>query len=215
MSLLPEKFRYIVVEGPIGVGKTSLARLLGERAGGAALTLEDAEANPFLRGFYRDMPRYAFSAQMFFLFQRVNQLAQLKQPNLFQGLTVSDFLLEKDQLFARLTLSDDEFALYQKIYRHLAPQIPTPDLVIYLQAPVEVLIQRVEKRGNAFERNIPEDYMRKLSESYTRFFYQYNASPLLIVNSQRLNFVDRPQDFDLLLQRIASLKGGREFFNRG
>ncbi len=212
--MLPEKYRYIVVEGPIGVGKTSLALRLGEHLGAQTL-LEEPDANPFLPRFYRDMRRHAFATQMFFLFHRVAQVSELKQRELFERVTVADFLLEKDPLFARLTLSDDEFNLYQQIFRHLAPQAPTPDLVIYLQAPVAALTERIHRRGTSYERNISEDYLRRLGESYTEFFYKYDAAPLLIVNSTRLNFVDRAEDFALLLQRIAAMRSNREFFNRG
>ena len=211
---LPEKFRYIVIEGPIGVGKTSLAKRMAEHLNSDPM-LEDPDANPFLPRFYRDMRRHAFATQMFFLFQRVAQVGDLKQRELFEKLTVADFLLEKDPLFARMTLSDEEFSLYHRIYEHLAPQAPAPDLVVYLQAPVEALIDRVKRRGNAYERNISEEYLRRLAERYTEFFYQYDSSPLLIVNSSRLNFVDNKDDFELLLQRINAMRGGREFFNRG
>ena len=211
---LPEKYRYVIIEGPIGVGKTSLAKRMAEHLNADAL-LEEPDANPFLPKFYKDMRRHAFSTQMFFLFQRVAQVSDLKQRELFENLTISDFLLEKDTLFARMNLTDEEFSLYQRIYQQLAPQAPAPDLVIYLQAPVETLIQRVNRRGNIYERNISEDYLRRLAESYTEFFYQYEKSPLLIVNSSRLNFVDRSEDFELLLQRINAMRGGREFFNRG
>ena len=210
---LPEKYHYVVIEGPIGVGKTSLAKRMAEHLGADAL-LEEPDANPFLPKFYRDMRRHAFSTQMFFLFQRVAQVSDLKQRELFAKLTISDFLLEKDPLFARMTLTDEEFSLYQRIYQQLAPQAPTPDLVIYLQAPVEALISRVNRRGNDYERNISEEYLRRLAASYTEYFYRYDSSPLLIVNSGRLNFVDRSEDFELLLQRINAMRGGREFFNR-
>ena len=207
------KYRYLVVEGPIGCGKTSLARLLAARFD-ADLVLEDSSANPFLPQFYRDMSRHALATQMFFLFQRVNQLSTLKQPGLFGARSVADFMLEKDQLFARLTLDDNEYQLYTQLYNHLKPQAPTPDLVIYLQAPVETLIARVRRRGNALEKGISEEYLVGLSEAYTRFFYDYRDSPLLIVNSERLNFVDDPQHLDLLLARIEGMKGMREYFNK-
>jgi len=212
MSL--EKYKYIVVEGPIGAGKTSLARKLAERVQGD-LVLEGAEDNPFLPKFYQDRVRYALATQLFFLFQRVEQVRDLKQTDLFGRPIVSDFILDKDPLFARLTLSDDEFRLYQQIYAQLEPQTPTPDLVIYLQAPVEVLVERVRQRGLPYERPIDADYLARLADSYTRYFYQYEASPLMIVNSENLNFVDEPGDFELLIQRIAAQRGGREFFNRG
>ncbi len=211
---LPEKYRYIVIEGPIGVGKTSLTKRMAERLNADAL-LEEPDANPFLPNFYRDMRRHAFATQMFFLFQRVSKVIDLKQRQLFEKVTIADFLLEKDPLFALMTLGDEEFSLYQRIYQHLAPHAPAPDLVIYLQAPVEALIDRVKRRGIAYERGLSEDYLRRLADSYTEFFYQYDSSPLLIVNSSRLNFVDRDDDFELLLQRINAMRGGREFFNRG
>ena len=214
MTVLPEKCRYIVVEGPIGAGKTSLARLLAERSGSAEL-LEDPAANPFLPGFYEDPARYALPTQLFFLFQRLNHVRELSQADLFRRATISDFILDKDPLFARLTLNDDELRLYQQIYAQLKPQAATPDLVIYLQASTETLIERVRRRGVGYERGISEDYLLRLAESYARFFYQYDAAPVLIVNSENLNFVDSPQDFDLLLERINAMRGAREFFNLG
>jgi len=208
------RHRYIVVEGPIGAGKTSLARLLAER-GGAELLLEEPQNNPFLAGFYQDPRRWALATQLFFLFQRANQLSGLSQLDLFERRTVADFLLEKDPLFARINLSDDEFALYQRIYSHLAPQAAVPDLVIYLQAPVDTLMARVRRRAASYERGISEDYLARLTQAYGRFFHEYDAAPLLIVNSRNLNFVDRPGDFDLLLQRISNMRGAREFFSLG
>ena len=207
------KYRYIVVEGPIGVGKTSLVRRLSERFQAEPM-LEDADINPFLPRFYQDAERYALQTQLFFLFQRASQVRNLKQLELFGQTTVADFLLDKDQLFARLNLNDEEYGLYQQIYAHLQPQAPPPDLVIYLQAPVESLIERVRRRGVAYESPITEDYLARLAESYSRYFYQYDASPLLIVNSEHLNFADQPQDFELLLERIGQMRGGREYFNR-
>ena len=205
--------RYIVVEGPIGCGKTSLANRLAERLGATTL-LEDAAANPFLPQFYRDMRRHALPTQLFFLFQRVSQLEALKQPDLFAKPTVSDFTLAKDPLFARLTLDDAEYQLYRKIFEHVKPQAPIPDLVVYLQASVDTLIARVRKRGSPIEGGIGEDYLRRLSEAYTRYFYNYADGPLLIVNSERLNFVDVPEHLDLLIERMNAMRGGREFFNR-
>ncbi|HEX4764254.1 MAG TPA: deoxynucleoside kinase [Usitatibacter sp.] len=207
------KQRHIVVEGPIGCGKTTLAMRLAERLG-ATVVLEDPKANPFLAQFYRDMRRYALPTQLFFLFQRVQQLEGLKQPDLFAKPIVADFTLAKDPLFARLTLDDAEYQLYSKIYDHVRPQAPVPDLVVYLQASVDTLVQRVKKRGNPIEQGIDEGYLRSLSDAYTRYFHAYSESPLLIVNSERLNFVDDREHFDLLIARMEAMRGGREFFNR-
>ena len=214
MTPLPEKFRYIVVEGPIGAGKTSLARKLADQSGSIPL-LEDPGANPFLPGFYEDNARYALPTQLFFLFQRINQVRDLNQADMFKRATVADFMLDKDLLFARLTLTDDELGLYQQIYAHMKPQAAVPDLVIYLQASTEKLVERVRRRAINYELSISEEYLLRLADSYARFFYQYDAAPVLIVNSDNLNFVDTPADFDLLLQRIAAMRGAREFFSLG
>jgi deoxyadenosine/deoxycytidine kinase len=203
-----------VVEGPIGAGKTSLARRLAARLS-ADLILEQPAENPFLARFYDDMPRYALPAQLFFLFQRSRMLESLAQPDMFGRAVVTDFLLEKDPLFARITLSGDELALYQKIYDALRPQAPAPDLVIYLQAQPATLIERVRRRASGFERSISEDYLALLAESYARFFYHYSATPVLIVNSENLNFVDRDKDFELLVSRMGGMKSRREFFSLG
>ena len=207
-----EKCRYVVVEGPIGAGKTSLARVLAHHVGGEEL-FERPEDNPFLERFYGDMPRFALATQLTFLFQRADQLSGVGQFDMFRQLTVGDFLLDKDPLFARLNLTDAEYLLYEKVYSHLKPQTPTPDLVVYLQAPVDTLIERVHRRGVDFERKISASYLTRLADAYSRYFYAYEAAPLLIVNSERLNFVDNPDHARLLLARIRSMRGRREFFN--
>lgn len=212
--MAPEKYRFIVVEGPIGVGKTTLARLFAEHFC-SRLLLEDAAANPFLARFYHDPDRYALPTQLFFLFQRAGQMRELAQSDLFQHATVTDFLLDKDPLFARLNLSDDEFKLYREMYRHLQPQTPKPDLVIYLQAREETLMERIVRRNIGYEQTITQAYLSRLTDSYSQYFHHYGASPLLIVNSENFDFAGRTRDFDLLLEKIAGMRGGREFFNRG
>ena len=207
-----ERCRYVVVEGPIGAGKTSLARVLARHAEGEEL-FERPEDNPFLERFYGDMPRFALATQLTFLFQRTDQLAGVGQFDMFRRATVADFMLDKDPLFARLNLTDAEYGLYEKVYSHLKPQTPTPDLVIYLQAPVDTLIERVHRRGVNFERRISPQYLSRLADAYSRYFYAYEAAPLLIVNSERLNFVDNDEHVKLLLARVASMRGRREFFN--
>ena len=207
-------FRHIAVEGPIGAGKTSLARRLAERLG-AGLLLEQPGENPFLARFYQDMARFALPTQLFFLFQRTRQLEPLAQPDMFGRPTVADFLLDKDPLFARITLSGDELALYQKIYDALRPQSPVPDLVVYLQAQPATLYERVKRRAADYERGIGEDFLALLVEGYARFFYNYSAAPVLIVNSENLNFVARDADLELLLTRMRGMKNRREFFSLG
>jgi len=212
--VLFDKYRYVVVEGPIGVGKTSLVHRLAQHAGTTPM-LEKPDENPFLAKFYQDQPRYALATQLFFLFQRGNEVRDLAQLDLFRENTVSDFLFEKDTLFARLNLNDEEFALYQQIYRTLHLQAPVPDLVIYLQAAPETLAERVRRRAQPYENGISENYLQRLSQSYSDFFYHYDAAPLLMVNSEHLNFADDDEDFNLLLKRIEEMRGPREFFSRG
>ncbi len=209
-----EKYRYVVVEGPIGVGKTSLSQRLADHAG-AKVLLEKPQENPFLARFYEDAARYALPTQLFFLFQRINEVRDLAQMDLFGSRTVSDYLFDKDTLFARLNLSEEEFKLYQTIYQSLAPQAPSPDLVIYLQASTNILIERVQRRGLRYERSISDEYLMKLAKSYDEFFHHYDAAPVLVVNSDNLNFVDNGEDFALLMERIKNMRGPREFFSLG
>lgn len=204
--------RYLVVEGPIGAGKTSLARRLAAHYG-SDLVLEQAEENPFLERYYRDPKRFALPAQLFFLFQRARQVQDMRQDDLFSPVRVADFLLEKDKLFAELTLAPDELALYHQTFEHLAIDAPPPDLVVYLQAPADVLLHRVRKRGIAYEQNIEPAYLERLADAYTRFFHNYHASPLLIVNAREINPVERDADFQQLLRAIDSARSGRHYFN--
>ncbi len=206
------KLDYIVVEGPIGVGKTSLAKRLAE-AFNTDLLLEAADGNPFLESFYRNPSRAALATQLFFLLQRAQQINELSQADMFQPVRIADFLIEKDRLFAELTLDSDELKLYEQVYSHLTLNAPKPDLVIYLQAPVEVLLDRIAKRGITHEQLIEAAYLQRLVEAYTRFFYDYNDSPLLIVNATDINFVDNDADFQLLLEQVRKPNTGIQYFN--
>lgn len=212
--MLFDKCRYVVVEGPVGVGKTSLARRLAQHIAAATL-LEKPEENPFLAKFYQDPPRYALATQLFFLFQRGNEVRDLAQMDLFRLNTVADYLLDKDMLFARLNLSDEEFALYQQIYHTLQLQAPVPDLVIYLQAAPETLVERVRLRDQPYEQTISDAYLFRVAQGYSDFFYHYDAAPVLVVNTEHLNFEEGDDDFALLLRRIEEMRGPREFFSRG
>ena len=203
---------YIVVEGPIGVGKTSLARRLADSFG-SELLLEGASENPFLERFYRNPQQGALSTQLFFLLQRARQMQELRQGDMFRPVRVADFLMEKDQLFARLTLDDQEFKLYEQVYAHLTLDAPVPDLVIYLQAPVEVLLNRIAKRGIGYEQHIDSVYLDRLSQGYARFFHDYEATPLLIVNAAHVDLVNNDTAYQELLTQIERVKTGRHYFN--
>jgi deoxyadenosine/deoxycytidine kinase len=204
--------RYLVVEGPIGVGKTSLAVKLAGTLGGE-LMLERAEENPFLERFYRDPKNAALPTQLSFLFQRARQLQQLRQGDIFQPTRVADFLLDKDKLFARLNLDDEELKLYEQVYQHLTLDAPRPDLVIYLQVPVEVLSRRVQRRGIGYEKFIQYEYLERIANAYAQFFYHYSASPLLIVNASDINPVESEADYAALVREISRVRSGRHYFN--
>jgi deoxyguanosine kinase len=204
--------RYIVVEGPIGVGKTSLAKRLSESFA-SELILEKAEENPFLERFYRN-PRFAaLPTQLFFLLQRARQIEQLRQTDMFSPVRIADFLLDKDRLFAELNLDANELALYRQVAATLSLDPPKPDLVVYLQAPADVLIRRIKIRGLAYEQSIDSAYLERLGEAYARFFYDYDEAPLLIVNAASIDPIHREADYRELLQTILRIKRGRHFFN--
>ena len=203
---------YIVVEGPIGVGKTSLARRLAGTFE-SDLLLEDAGENPFLQRFYEDPRSGALPAQLFFLFQRTRQLQAMRQGDMFQPVRVADFLMEKDRLFAELTLDAEELKLYEQVYSHLVVNAPVPDLVIYLQAPEEVLLKRIARRGIVYERGIDAAYLRRLSEAYARLFLYYEAAPLLIVNAAHIDLVDSEEDYQALVEQVRATHSGRHYFN--
>ena len=204
--------RYVVVEGPIGVGKTSLARRLAASFG-SDLVLEQGEENPFLERFYRNPRAAAFQTQLYFLFQRARQLQDLRQQDLFQRVRVADYLLDKDRLFARLTLDDEEYGLYEQVYARLAIDAPVPDLVVYLQAPIDVLLERIARRGIGYEQAIERRYLERLAESYARFFLEYEAAPVLTVNATDIDPVGNERDYDVLLAEIVRARKGRHYFN--
>jgi len=203
---------YIVVEGPIGVGKTSLAKRLAETLHGTAV-LENAEVNPFLERFYHSPRQGALPTQLHFLFQRARQLEELRQADLFRPLRVADFCMDKDRLFAQLTLDDEELRLYDQVRAHMNLDLPPPDLVVYLQAPVETLLARITRRGVPYERLIESSYLQRLSSAYTEFFYHYSAAPLLIVNAAEIDPINNERDYQLLLEQVQKIKSGRHYFN--
>ncbi|MEQ8953602.1 MAG: deoxynucleoside kinase [Gammaproteobacteria bacterium] len=206
--------RYIAVEGPIGVGKTSLSRKLADSFN-YDLLLEQSHENPFLDRFYDNPRANALSTQLFFLFQRTQQIQNLRQSDLFEQVRVADFLIEKDQLFAKLNLDADELDLYLRIYRHITVDAPVPDLVIYLQAPTSVLLDRIQKRGISSEQLIQLDYLEDLNNAYAEFFHFFDRSPLLIVNSSEINLVENDEDYQQLVDYILSHPRGTQYFNPG
>ncbi|MBV2091496.1 MAG: deoxynucleoside kinase [Candidatus Thiodiazotropha sp. (ex Ctena orbiculata)] len=204
--------RFLVVEGPIGVGKTSLVRRLANHFQSEML-LEGAEENPFLQRFYENPREAALPAQLFFLFQRSRQWNGLVQDDLFRQQLITDFMLEKDRLFAQINLDQDELALYEQVYQQLTLPAPPPDLVVYLQAPVDTLMERIKKRARPQEKTIEADYLKKLCDAYTDFFYYYDRSPLLIINAAEINPLERQRDFDLLIEHISSEGPDRRYLN--
>ncbi len=206
------KYPFIVVEGPIGSGKTTLARMLADKFSTQLLS-EKAEENPFLSRFYQDPKRYALQTQIFFLFQRARQIADISQIDMFSQPITADFFLEKDPLFARLNLNDEEYALYHQIYHHLQLESPKPDLVIYLQTPLSSLTERIAERNIDYESNMPPLYIERLSNAYSEYFHSYDAAPVLIVNNEKLNIIKDEAAFNLLVERIDQFQGRREYFN--
>ena len=204
-------FQYIVIEGPIGVGKTSLAKLLAKEFH-ARCVLERPDKNPFLSHFYQDRKKYAFQAQVFFLLTRFQQQQEISQLDLFNQVTLSDYLFDKDRIFALLNLDEHEFALYEKIFQLLGGRLPTPDLVIYLQAKPEVLLHRIKSRSIAYEKEVDLDYLKKVTEAYNYYFFHYDQSPLLVINTSEIDFVKRREDLDQLLREIRGTKKGTTYF---
>jgi deoxyguanosine kinase len=203
--------KYIVTEGPIGVGKTSLTSLLAEKLG-ARLILERAEDNPFLADFYTDPERYRFQTQMFFLLSRFSQQREMTQPDLFTRITISDYLFDKDRIFAYLNLDENELALYEQFYRILEPKIVRPDLVIFLQADTDTLIRRIKLRARSFEKEVDQNYIASVNEAYNHFFFRYSETPLLVINTTDIDFVRRQEDLDDLLKQILSMKQGTQYY---
>ena len=203
--------RYIAIEGPIGVGKSSLAKILAQKYA-YRLVKEEVAGNPFLERFYENPRKFAFQTQLFFLLSRYRQQRELAQGDLFEGGLVCDYILAKDKIFALINLEDDEISLYESIYKLLVSTLPKPDLVIYLQARPEVLLGRVRKRGIAYERNISLDYLKTLSDAYSEFFFHYNETPLLVVNTSEIDFVERPRDLDHLVREVKSMKRGTQHY---
>ena len=204
--------KYIAIEGPIGVGKTTLANKIARTFNYDAF-LEQPSENPFLKNFYRNQGQSALATQLFFLFQRMQQIQDLKQRSLFENVRVADFLIEKDRLFAEVTLTNEEMDLYNKVYEHITLDAPTPDLVIYLQAPIEILKERITKRGNINEQYLTLDYLERLNDEYSRFFLDYKSAPLLIINAADINLESNDEDYESLITMIMSNPKGTNFVN--
>jgi deoxyadenosine/deoxycytidine kinase len=208
---VPKAPRYIAIEGPIGVGKSSLAKLLAQKFG-SRLVKEEVAHNPFLERFYENPKKYAFQTQLYFLLSRYRQQKELAQGDLFESGVVCDYILAKDKIFALINLEDDEVSLYESIYKLLVSTLPKPDLVIYLQARPEVLLSRVRKRGIAYERNISLDYLKTLSDAYNEYFFHYNETPLLVVNTSEIDFVESTRDLEHLVREVKSVKRGMHHY---
>jgi len=204
--------RFIAIEGAIGAGKTSLVSLLGEQFG-ARLILEDTESNPFIAKFYEDREAYSFQTQVFFLLSRYNQYMELAQRDLFNSVVVIDYLFQRDKVFARLNLEDQEYNLYEQIFSLIDAKTPKPDLVIYLQASTEVLQERVAKRGREYEAFIDPDYLDSVNKAFNNFFFYYSETPLLVINTNEIDFVEKKCDFEELINKINGHKIGREYYN--
>ena len=203
---------FIAIEGPIGVGKTTLASRLAQTFNYEVL-LEQADDNPFLERFYQNQQNAALATQLFFLFQRSQQIQDLRQADIFNPVRVSDFLIDKDRLFARLTLDEDEFELYEKVYQQLTIDAPQPDLVVYLQAPVDVLTSRIETRGIDYEQQVSREYLESINEAYSEFFLYYDDAPLLIVNAEELDLANNDQDYAKFVDYLLNIRNGRHYFN--
>jgi len=202
---------YIVIEGPLGVGKTSLALMLAEKMNGEALH-EDVEENPFLAKFYQEPRKYAFQTQLYFLLRRYNQASQLDQLDLFNKTTIADYLFDKDRIFAHINLDGDEFWLYEQLFQILKKRIRTPDLVIFLQAKSEILMDRIRRRNRKYERTISYKYLERINQAFNEFFFHYTDSPLLVVNASEIDFVHVPEDFEDLVHRIKGMKSGTQYY---
>jgi deoxyadenosine/deoxycytidine kinase len=207
----PRHARYIVIDGPIGVGKTSLATLLAPELN-ARIIFERAEENPFLSDFYHDPARFRFQTQIFFLMSRFAQQEEFSQHDLFNQITISDYLFAKDRIFAYLNLNDHELSLYEQIYKMIEPKIVRPDLVIFLQADTETILRRIKQRARPFEKDVNRDYIEAVNDAYNHYFFRYNETPLLVINTTDIDFVHNPQDFDDLIRQILSMRQGTLYY---